>query len=86
MCCLAVGMPRMTRPAPRVPSRLQDDEISTTSAFQGLDEELGVALPPMPSPDLRSMRSEAAAGISLVLCLICTFVGITVSEIGRAHV
>jgi hypothetical protein len=42
-------------------------------------EELGCALPPLPPPDLRTMRSEASGGISLVLCLIVTFVGLTIA-------
>ena len=40
-------------------------------------ELLGTALPPFTKPDLARMRSEASGGISLVGCLIITFMGIT---------
>lgn len=51
-------------------------------------EELGCALPPLPRPDLSAMRSEASGGISLVVCLIVTFVGLTIafSSSGAASV
>ena len=41
-------------------------------------EELGCSLPPMPTPDRAAMRSEATGGISLVLCLVATFVTLTI--------
>ena len=56
------------------PRRGDDAEII------GQDVELlGVALPPLPAPDLRMMRSEAAGGCSLVFCLIGTFIALTIS-------
>ena len=51
----------------------EDDDISLDA------EMLGVTLPPMPTPDLSAMRSEASGGVSLVLCLIATFVTVTIS-------
>lgn len=42
-------------------------------------EELGCTLPPLPAPDLSTMRSEASGGISLVFCLVVTFVGLTIA-------
>ena len=41
-------------------------------------EDLGCVLPPMPRPNLHAMRSEAAAGVSLVVCLVSVFVTLTI--------
>ena len=42
-------------------------------------EELGCILPPLPAPNLKQMRTEASGGASLVLCLVITFVTITLA-------
>lgn len=42
-------------------------------------ELLGCTLPPMPKPDHKTMRSEATCGVSFVLCLVVTFVALTLT-------
>lgn len=64
---------RLGPPPPRRCRPCADDD-------EDLDEELlgGIVLPPMPVPDLKQMRSEAAGGCSFVICVVITCVGVTV--------
>jgi len=80
--------------ATSTPSRLQDEELGVVSPYRaqrrqrrwcdeddtpaGIEEEIGYPLPPLPTPDLMAMRSEATSGCSVVICLICTFCGVTI--------
>lgn len=43
------------------------------------DDEMmnGIVLPPLPQPDLKSMRSEASTGCSVVGCIIMSCIGVT---------
>lgn len=62
---------------------MNDDAVPLRNMDSSADEcELGATvladLPPLPEPDIDTMRSEASGGCSLVLCLIGAFVTVTV--------
>ena len=61
----------------RPPAAARNDSCLPCCDEEPDEEELGCVLPPLPQPDLQQMRSEASTGISVVACLIGTFIGLT---------
>ena len=39
--------------------------------------QISVVLPPLPKPEFEQMRSESSTGVSVVVCLVTTFVALT---------